>query len=428
MKKIISCILAVIMLVSVAVFTTTTASAEENLFKVFEEPISNYISICGTWPYTVEKIAYWAGQQYSDNDYIPVEWDGKTITKSDFEDGYSHYRQYPADKFDSLVKEVFEFEGDFRELVKENKNEFQDWVVYHEEDNTYIVVYDFARSSDIWVMLGYQDYGHTVYSLYFQRAGWFETIEEIDEALKEENLTHETAKDRIVPCDEGGYYLLNRAPQTIYDENYVRVDVKYEGKYLKIQLCDWVSQLPAKEDLIVRESKKNEIKYEVEKGIKIEGDNLFPDNTVITAKSVSNGKMFDITKKALAQIVSGDKIAVFDISAIKDNAVVQPSGKVKVVFDLPSNLSADNLKMFYISEEGKKEEIKITVDKANKKVTAELNHFSTYVLCNVKTEIDNSVKSPKTGDNSNILIALMILSLSVIACSSVAVYKNKKEM
>ena len=91
--------------------------------------------------------------------------------------------------------------------------------------------------------------------------------------------------------------------------------------------------------------------------------------------------------------------------------------------------------MFYISDDGKTEEIKITVDKANNKVTAELNHFSVYAFCNVKSNTvsgganntgstSTELKSPKTGYNSGLLAVLMLASLSVLSVSAIKISKE----
>ena len=123
-----------------------------------------------------------------------------------------------------------------------------------------------------------------------------------------------------------------------------------------------------------------------------------------------------MAKKALASVSS--KFVVFDFSAVKSGATVQPNGKVKVTMSIPETLSAEGLKMFYVSDKGEKENIAITVDKKNKTVTAELEHFSTYVLANVST-------SPKTGDNSNVMLWVILLCVSSFALGVVSFSRIK---
>lgn len=141
------------------------------------------------------------------------------------------------------------------------------------------------------------------------------------------------------------------------------------------------------------------------KALKLKAIPPFEEGTVVKVENVASGEIYERAEKSLNEIAEDGKIAVFEFSATKDNATVQPNGKVKVSFDLPSNLSADNLKMFYVAEDGKTEEIAITVDKDTKTVVAELEHFSTYVLLNTKTvpptdtDSDNDTSS---GDGTNI--------------------------
>ena len=161
------------------------------------------------------------------------------------------------------------------------------------------------------------------------------------------------------------------------------------------------------------------VKYEVPAGLVIAGDSVFAAGTTVSAKTVESGAVYDAAKKAMSNVTQ--KFVVFDINALKDGAAVQPNGKVKVTFPIPATLSPDNLKLFYVSADGKKEEIKLTVDKNAKTATAELSHFSTYVLANVAT-------SPDTGDATSYTLwyLLCFVSFAGIALSSVAL-KARKE-
>lgn len=90
--------------------------------------------------------------------------------------------------------------------------------------------------------------------------------------------------------------------------------------------------------------------------------------------------------------------------------------------------------MYYVAEDGKTEEIKITIDDDSKTVVAELEHFSTYVLCNVKIvhaiDDDNSSEgstptSPQTGDTSNFVLFAILLFASA-AVLTVLIYQQKE--
>lgn len=203
-------------------------------------------------------------------------------------------------------------------------------------------------------------------------------------------------------------------------ESVIVITLKTESDDISLVSDKKVDKLPEKYSEVPTETTASETKvvYDTEKGITFADNNNFETGTTITAKEVKSGTAFDMAKKALNGV--SNKYVVYDFSAVKNGETVQPNGKVKVTMDIPATLSADGLKMFYVSDKGEKEEIKITVDKKNKTITAELEHFSTYVLANVST-------SPKTGDNTNTVILAILCLISLAGFSILAVYKISKE-
>ena len=162
-----------------------------------------------------------------------------------------------------------------------------------------------------------------------------------------------------------------------------------------------------------------EVIYDAPKSVVFTEAGNFEGGTVVIVKEVEEKATIEIVKKALDGVVKESKMAVLDFTAIKDGVKVQPTGKVKVTIDIPENLSADNLAMFYISDDGVKQKLSITVDKKNRKVTTELEHFSTYVLANVNS-------SPKDSDND---VFFLITALLAVMSTSVLVgvgYRKKR--
>ena len=368
MKKIISCILAVIMLVSVAVFTTTTVSAEEDLCRKFDDELS-YIyyrnrSLSEMNAYT---IAFYTAGQYVDqeNDYIFYDCDYKTGEfYASGEDGL--YIKVNADKFDETVKKCFNYKGDFRKDYIDilEKSEVYEGVkidngAYNETENTYIIYWSYRAGIGV-------DYTF---------AGYIKTSTGYKAYIKGVN---EDGSD--LKADEDPYY--------------AEFDIEYSGGYLKVNDFTTVNAvMPEISGLITYP----DVSYLVPDGITVDGDDCFEAGTEVFIRTAENFEYgYDTAKVALKDTALNGKIVVFDISAYNraswDGLEVQPTKAVKVTFNIPEGLSADNLKMFYISDDGKKEEIKITVDKANNKVTAELNHFSVYAFCNVKNETVNGGK------------------------------------
>ena len=156
-------------------------------------------------------------------------------------------------------------------------------------------------------------------------------------------------------------------------------------------------------------------------------DKVFEANTVITVESVTQGKIYDTVKEALKNLVADMKnSAILDITATLNGKPVQPDGKVQMTFAIPENLSVDNLKLFYVSDDGKTtEEIAITVNKDARTVTANLEHFSTYVLANVVADkTDSGV--PGTGDNSQLMLYVATLAAAMLLTGATVVVSRKR--
>ncbi len=108
-----------------------------------------------------------------------------------------------------------------------------------------------------------------------------------------------------------------------------------------------------------------------------QGDSVFEEGTTVSAELVTEGTVYDRAQGAIpAEAV---QFAVVEITATKDGAAAQPAGVVTVTFPIPDGYST-NLALYYVSEAGTAETLKVTIDSDNKVVTAELTHFSTYVL------------------------------------------------
>ena len=70
------------------------------------------------------------------------------------------------------------------------------------------------------------------------------------------------------------------------------------------------------------------------------------------------------------------------------------------------------------------EEIAITVDKDARTVTANLEHFSTYVLANVA--VDEGGKVPPTGDNAPLMLSTLMLVGAGVCLAAVVAQKRKQ--
>ena len=153
---------------------------------------------------------------------------------------------------------------------------------------------------------------------------------------------------------------------------------------------------------------------------------VFESGTVITVEKVTQGETYEAVKKALAQAgATMDGAAVLEFTATKDGKPVQPDGALSVTFAIPEGLTASNLKLFYVSPDGKYEEVKITVDPDARTVTANLTHFSTYVLANVARSANDGNGVPQTGDTSALTLYVCVLAMSMAGLTILLVNKRR---
>lgn len=344
MKRIITLFFSAVLLFSAVFAGTVPVSAEENLFDRFELLCAYALRYEDRAPSSldIDDMGYWIFRQYVEtgDDYKSGIWrDGKFI-EGDGIDG-----AVPADKFEEAAHRVFDFEGTVKERVLANTADFK-WLNYDSDADRFIIAIGGMGGVPI------EECGYT--------------------------------------ADGGGYHVYVRtgdfgdfeSGEIKWDDFYIKFDVEWDGKYIKIKTVGKVSTLPTENELITRETDLSDVKYDTAGGISIDGDGSFPKNTTVSAKKLDNGGTVDKVKKALSGEADGE-IVVFDIGATLNGAAVQPSGKVSVIFDIPEKLSTENLKLFYVDDDGNKEEIALTVDTAGRKASAELEHFSIYALCNV---------------------------------------------
>ena len=116
-----------------------------------------------------------------------------------------------------------------------------------------------------------------------------------------------------------------------------------------------------------------------------QADSAFEEGTKVAGEVLTAGSVYERAQNAVQE--EAVQFAVFEITAAKNNAAVQPNGSVKVEFPIPDGYS-NNLVLYYVSESGDKELLQTTVDSAKKVVSAELSHFSTYVLVDLGEQAD----------------------------------------
>lgn len=161
-------------------------------------------------------------------------------------------------------------------------------------------------------------------------------------------------------------------------------------------------------------------------------DKSVPFDTAITVKEVKN----DTIKKALGT----DAYAAYDItlysSSLGTNITKLENGVFTVSIPIPDGFDAENLAVYYITDDGKPEEHDLTDnDFTDGFVTFETNHFSTYALTEGKSDgakapeapETDEMKSPNTGNTDNITVWMLLMMSLSLGFVSVAMLKKSKQ-
>ena len=216
-----------------------------------------------------------------------------------------------------------------------------------------------------------------------------------------------------------------------YDEWTVTTPATEEAEGVETRICK--NDSTHVETRPIKKLEPAKVEYDTDERIVVEYNGVFEEGTKVTVvliTDVVSAPEYKEKVEALKEVSAEDKFVIFEFNAEKDGANVQPNGKVKVTIDVPESLSLDNLKMYYVSDDGELEEIAITVDKETGTIIAELEHFSTYALVNVEpaAEPEPTVPStpPQTGDNTVLITFIALISFAALA--GAAVFGKRKLM
>lgn len=435
MKKILSVLLAISLFASLAVAFAVPATAEENLCGYFDDRVfwRGYISevleaqrnngtIVKCDDLSNRDFGWITSSQYK-GDKVEFGWyDSETGTFTVTDGGYC--QRIPAAEFEELVKKTFLCGDDFAQRLKDGAN---DLIVYDSKTDSYIVC-DRGTGGGAYrfSVRGYNNAGKGTYSVYLQEFGdgdyEYDSKDEFLSAVESGEIAVGKTYENSVITE------IDLEKRIFWYDSYIKFTVEYDGEYTKALSVEKVSALPSADKMITPEY-TDRIRYYLSDSIEVDGGDAFPNGTVITANGIevdSGGKVAG----SLKGIAKDGKIQAFEINATLSGAAVQPNGKVKVTIYLADYLTAENLKMYYIAEDGTREEIKITV--TGRTVTAELEHFSTYALCNVAENAGGGAvstsKSPKTGDSAAyIYLGIMAVSAAAVISASVISKRGRKE-
>lgn len=144
----------------------------------------------------------------------------------------------------------------------------------------------------------------------------------------------------------------------------------------------------------------------------------FPEGTTVKIIAVTEGKVFKTAKKAMDK--KATKFVAYDITAIKDNAAVQPDGTVKAEFAIPTDYDYNKVCVVYIDDKGAVETMPCVVDKKASTVTATLSHFSVYAVAEM-INMDTLTTGAK-AQTAPIVWVLIFIAIVAALCGGFAAW------
>lgn len=282
------------------------------------------------------------------------------------------------------------------------------------------------------------------YSLYYQTIDWLELpdseykkIEEADEwpsSVKYNGKTYESTADGYV-CKNGykdgglvhTFDIKNGNARFISTKEYAGNKVPAGPKPNDKE----ENKVPEKDTTSNTETQKPAQTVTQTDGLVIEAvENTFDKETVVKAEIIEKtAETYGKVTTALKEVAN--KFVAYEITATKNNVTVQPNGTVTATFDIPADFDATKVTVYYVSNDGKYEELNATVDASAQKVTATLTHFSTYVVAE-KTVAESNDITTDDGDIEKqpispwLIVAIVIFVLAVAALAVYLVRKIRK--
>lgn len=421
MKKFLS-----LFLVFLLTFSLCSVSAATNYCERFESALSAlaFIDDYGNenTPWSANTICYITAQNIG-------FWDYYNQDKSDMEQGLFECYSVPDDKFTTLANKLFDVKVD---LTTVNYDGAID-IVYDPESATFDITTHNAGGGAFYHVYGYKQSG-SVYSVYLQQSADGELYEEY--ALAKCKLNGEFVK--IISCEKisslPNIKTLTTWPKEEPEKPKEEPPVSQViGTVSIITSSKPTSSVPTSSaptssevSSEVSSNVSSEVSSETtsdiediaevhvlldQKGLFISADiGVLPENTVMLVNKIETAEGIEKLNHSLENVAK--TYIAYDIAATYNNLNIQPNGKVYATFDIPATFNMDKVRVVYVTEDGKFEELPCMVDKAGEKVTAELSHFSTYAVIEATDDYLGT-------NNGGSVWAIVISIIVVLACAGV---------
>ena len=245
---------------------------------------------------------------------------------------------------------------------------------YNAETQIYTVTFygGFGGSMPDRQYLGYVDNGST-YDVYYQHITYGYLCDVLPDGVSEYEYAESLGYPESIEYEGIVYYQdMDGYTAILSLDDYGRkYTVEMNGDVVRIISCvDYTAS-----DLPSQFSDRTEVEVQIPEnsGIVIPDNDNFPGGTVVSAETVTN----ETVTNAMASVA--EKYVAYDFTATLDGQQIQPDGTLEVTFALPADFST-NVAVYYMADNGDLEAQTVTVDPETRTVTAQLTHFSIYIL------------------------------------------------
>ncbi len=298
---------------------------------------------------------------------------------------FGEFMIVPADEYEAMIDTYFVLTEQVLSVLRGS----EDWnLTYNAEDHTYTIG-NIGGMGGIMAPRYYAGYvidGDT-YKVYYANITYAYLQDALPEGVNEweyaESLGYpETIEYEGVVYEAGpeGY-----AAVVSYDKFGKVYTVEVNGDVVRILSCELFTEaeMPTEFD--------GDVSFDIPEdgSVSIPENDCFEDGAQVKVEKLEAGELFKAVVEAMKDYA--EKYTAFEFTAQKDGVAVQPSGKLAVTFMIPADYST-NVKVYYLNAEGKLEELVAVVDAANRTVTVELTHFSTYILVDEDSKIQPDVQ------------------------------------
>ncbi|MBE6976173.1 MAG: hypothetical protein E7439_03120 [Ruminococcaceae bacterium] len=289
----------------------------------------------------------------------------------------------PAADYEAMLHKHFVLD----DAVLESIRSYGSGAVYDAASQTYTVEWTggFGGNLPPREYRGYVKNGET-YDVYYGNITYSFLRDVLPEGMNEDAYA-ETHKNPDTWAVEYNGLFYENGPDGWYAiasyDNYGRkYTVELNGDVVRIISCTNYTEadLPGAFD---DKEVSDEIIYDIpQDSIAIPENDCFPGGTTVKAEPATDSNTLNVVNKAMSTVAT--KYVSYEFTATLDGAPIQPNGKLTVSFVIPADFSTD-VAVYYMAPDGALTKLDTTVNTDTRTATAQLEHFSTYILADAAT-------------------------------------------